>query len=260
MPPLARRLRTLAGFVAGCAAWALAAPAMDTAVGAQSAAPPDQDVLQPTRHAAVPQALEDFWLVPSSRERAALARDASALSAAAKAYAAGNYAAALAAAQQAPQDGALGAYAAFYAALSHLRLSHGPEAERGFDAVLNRKPDGYLMIGALLGKGEAAEVRGDNAGAADCYERLGSLKTPSPEDALLRLGRASLAAGDRRRAAAAFLRVYYEFPLTDAATSAADALGSLQDQIVRTNYRADLGRALILFGAKRYADARSAFA
>jgi soluble lytic murein transglycosylase len=260
MHAFARRLRTLAGFVAGCAACALVAPAIEPGVRAQSPAPAqDQDVLQPTRHAAVPQALEEFWLVPSARERASLAREAVPLSAAAKAYAAGNYAAALAAAQQAPQEGALGAYAAFYAALSHLRLSHGPEAERGFDAVLNRKPDGYLAVGALLGKGEAAEVRGDSAGAADSYERLGSLKTPSPEDALLRLGRAALAAGDRRRAAAAFLRVYYEFPLTDAATSAADALGPLQDQIVRANYKADLGRALILFGAKRYADARSAF-
>ena len=253
---LGSRLRTLVGLVTGCAAWAFA-PAVAPTITAQST--PRNHVLQPTRHAPVPDALEEFWLVPSVRERASLARDTARLSAAAKAYEAGNYAAALAAAQQAPQDGALGAYAAFYSALSHLRLSHGPEAKRGFDAVLNRNPEGYLTIGALLGKGEAAELRGDSAGAADAYERLGSLKTPSPEDALIRLGRAALAAGDRRRAAAAFLRVYYEFALTDAATSAADALGSLQDQIVRSGYKADLGRALILFGAKRYADARSAF-
>lgn len=258
MPFLARRLRTLVGLVAGCAAW-FVAPAVGPARAQAPAPPQDRDALQPTRHAPVPQALEEFWLVPSGRERTSLARDAAGLSAAAKAYAAGNYAAALIAAQQAPQDGALGAYAAFYAALSHLRLSQGPEAERGFDAVLNRKPEGYLTIGALLGKGEAAEVRGDRATAADVYERLLSLKTPAPEDALLRLGRSALAAGDRRRSAAAFLRVYYEFPLSDAATSAADALGSLQDQIVRGSYKADLGRALILFGAKRYADARSAF-
>ncbi|HEX9369210.1 MAG TPA: transglycosylase SLT domain-containing protein, partial [Vicinamibacterales bacterium] len=63
---------------------------------------------------------------------------------------------------------------------------------------------------------------------------------------------------DRKRAAEAFQRVYYEFPLTDAASNARDALGSLQDFIVHDTQR-DLGRALILFGAKRYGEARSAF-
>jgi peptidoglycan lytic transglycosylase len=47
--------------------------------------------------------------------------------------------------------------------------------------------------------------------------------------------------------------------LTDAATTAASHLATLQDQIVRTGYQADLGRAAMLFGARRYAEARSAF-
>ena len=78
-----------------------------------------------------------------------------------------------------------------------------------------------------------------------------------PEDGLARLARTSLAMGNRARAAEAYLRIYYEFPLTDAAATAAVALKSLQDVVVRENYKLDLGRALILFGAKRYGDAKS---
>jgi soluble lytic murein transglycosylase len=79
------------------------------------------------------------------------------------------------------------------------------------------------------------------------------------DEVLSRLGRAAMAGGDRKTAAAAYLRLYYEFALTDAATAAASHLSSLQDQIVKTGYKADLGRASMLFGARRYAEARSAF-
>jgi len=240
------RIRAL--IVAGscCAAWQLPL----TASSSQE--------IRATQHVAVPQALDEYWLVPPQRERTA-GRDTAPLSLAATAYAAGNYAAALNAVKQAPDAGVLAPYVLFYEGLAQLRLSHGPEAEKAFDDLIALKPEGYLAIGALLGKGEAAEVRGDHAAAASVYERLAGMKTPAPEDVLSRLGRAALAAGDRPRAAAAFLRIYYEFPLSDAATSAATALGSLQDQIVRSSYKADFGRAMLLFGAKRYADARSAF-
>ena len=87
------------------------------------------------------------------------------------------------------------------------------------------KPEGYLSVGALLGKAEAKELAGDHGAAADLYERASC----------------SEGAGARRRAGAsrrgrrwrpaiggappnAFLRVYYEFPLSEAATSAAAAL------------------------------------
>ena len=52
------------------------------------------------------------------------------------------------------------------------------------------------------------------------YERIADQKAAVNDDVLSRLGRAALAAGDRAKAAQAFLRVYYEFPLTDAATAA----------------------------------------
>ena len=200
--------------------------------------------------------MDDYWFAPRPADIAA-ARNA-ALAAAAGAYAAGNYPAALASARQAvAAGGPLELYAHLYIGLSELRLSHASDADTALDVVLARKPEGYLSVAATIGKAEAAELRGDHAAAANFYDTLSSHTSGAPEDVLSRLARAALAAGDRTRAADAFQRVYYEFPLSDAASSARDALGSLQDFLVRNPQR-DLGRALILFGAKRYGEARSA--
>ena len=65
--------------------------------------------------------------------------------------------------------------------------------------------------------------------------------------------------GDRRKTAEALLRIYYEFPLTDAAIAASAELEPLRDIIVRQGYKLDLGRAVQLYGARRYSDARAAF-
>ena len=119
------------------------------------------------------------------------------------------------------------------------------EARRTFDAVIDRKPPGYVTIAAGLAAGEAAELAGDYPAAIKIYERIAEQKAAVNEDVLSRLGRAALAAGDRAKAAQAFLRVYYEFPLTDAATAAGAQLASLQDQITPPGYKADLGRAQI---------------
>jgi TolA-binding protein len=47
--------------------------------------------------------------------------------------------------------------------------------------------------------------------------------------------------------------------LSEAATSAGAALAPLHDLITKRDTKLDLGRALMLFGAKRYGDARTAF-
>ena len=219
--------------------------------------PPPETPLRPTVHAALPQNIDDYWFAPSAAARAA-GRN-SRLADAAAAYAGGNYAAALTSAQQAlASGGPLEIYAQYYVGAAHLRLANADAAVTAFDAVLARKPDGQLSVAALLGKAEAAESRGAHAAAVTIYETLATHPSIAPEEILARLGRASLAAGNRARAAEAFLRVHYEFPLSDAAVSAGAALQSLQDLIVRKDYKLDLGRALILFGAKRYSDARTA--
>ena len=56
------------------------------------------------------------------------------------------------------------------------------------------------------------------------------------------------------------MRLYYEFPLTAGrCRRPRTQIELLKDQITRRGYEADLGRAQILFGARRYAEARAAF-
>jgi tetratricopeptide (TPR) repeat protein len=116
-----------------------------------------------------------------------------------------------------------------------------------------------LAADAAIGRAEAMELRGDHSGAAGVYEALASNKGAITEDVLARLARAAAAAGDRKRAADAWLRVYYEFPLSEAASTAGDALNAFQDIVIKKDSKLDLGRALVLFGAKRYPEARIAF-
>ena len=223
----------------------------------QTQAPPPETPLSPTAHVALPTNVEDYWFAPAASGGAA-ARSGAVADAEAS-FAAGNYSAAAASARQGvAAGGALAPYAQYLLGMSQLRLSNAADAEKAFDAVLAAKPQGYLGVAGLLGKAEAAEARGDHATALDVYEKLSTHRAVAPEDGLVRLARASLASGNRAKAAEAYLRVYYEYPLTDAANIAQSALGSLQDLVVRKDYKLDLGRALILFGAKRYTDAKNA--
>ena len=218
---------------------------------------PEQEQLRPTVHAALPENIDDYWFAPRAAMRGTPRHGV--LAQAAAAYESGNYAAALTYARQAvAAGGPLRAYAQLYLGQSLLRLGNGADAEKAFDDVLGSKPQGHLSIAASVGKAEALVLAGRHAAAVDIYDRLSTHKSVSPEDILSRLARAALAAGDRKRAAEAWLRVYYEFPLTDAAKNASDGLAPLQDLITKNDYKLDLGRALILFGAKRYTEARSA--
>ena len=131
----------------------------------------------------------------------------------------GNYQAALTLSRQpALAKTALADYAAYYKGLAQLRLGQVAEARRTLDAVIDRKAPGYVSVAAGLAAGEAAETGRRLSAAVAVYERIADQKAAVTDDVLSRLGRAALAAGDRAKAAQAFLRVYYEFPLTDAAT------------------------------------------
>jgi peptidoglycan lytic transglycosylase len=241
-----------------CCAVAFQLPGATYQSSADGSQPVASQRLAPTVHAALPHDIDDYWLVPSPRERKAGATTA--LATAAAAYAAGDYSSALASAQHAATgQSPLTDYALYYQGLALLRLTRAEDAEKAFGALIERKPGGYLAVAAALGRGEAAESRGRPADAAGVYEKLTAVKTIAPEEVLARLGRAALAAGDKTRAAQVYLRIYYEFPLSDAAAGAATALSGLQDQIVRTGYKGDLSRALLLFGARRYQEARTAF-
>jgi soluble lytic murein transglycosylase len=219
-----------------------------------------QKPLGPTDHPTLPRNESDLWLVPSVADRTArVTPAATTLAAAVKRYQAGDYAGALITLSRLPSSAALDDYVDYYTGLSQLRLRKYPDAKKTFTAIVDRKPPGAVSLLAALAQGETAEAAGEYRDAANIYQRLADTKGLVTDDVLSRLGRAALADGDRKTAAQAYLRLYYEFALTDAATAAASQLQSLQDQIVKSGYQADLGRAVMLFGARRYAEARPAF-
>jgi soluble lytic murein transglycosylase len=232
-------------------------PSAGSPLPAPAPDPPESEPLRPTVHAALPEDIDDYWFAPRAAERAAT--KGSTLAAAAAAYSAGNFASAAGYARQAlSAGGPLEDYARFYlgGALLH---SEPAEAEKLFTTILDHKPAGYLWLVASLGQAEAVDAGGDHSHAADLYQTLSTQRSATTEEVLARLARAQTAAGDRARAAETWQRVYYEFPLSDAASSAGEALATLQDVAPKVDATRDLGRALILFGAKRYPEARSAF-
>ena len=218
-----------------------------------------QTPLAPTAHPALPASDSELWLVPAAGVRRSRAKANSDLAAGVRLYAAGDYTAALKTLSGVSTTGPAGEYAQYYRGLSRMRLEQWSQAREALEALLSRKPSGALAASTALALGEVAEGEGDQRKAVAIYQRLAEDQATLNEDVLSRLGRAALAAGDRKTATEAYLRVYYEFALTDAATAAASHLDTLGDQIARTGYKADLGRASMLFGARRYAEARSAF-
>jgi soluble lytic murein transglycosylase len=221
-----------------------------------------QGQLTPTAHEALPDDPSEYWLVPTGRDRAAQNHTRyEPLAEAAARYAEGNYDAALQlASTPALAKTPLAGYASYYKGLAQLRLLRTAEARRTLNALLEQKPTGALALSARLAAGEAAEAATDHQAALAIYERLAADKTLVSADVLERLGRTALAAGEHPKAAQAYVRLYYEFPLTSAGASAIPQMTALTDHITRRGYDADLGRAQMFFGAGRYAEARAAFA
>ena len=224
-------------------------------------APGTSERLGPTPHSAVSSNVDDLWLVPSDAQIKSLRRPVFVpLADGVEAFGAGEFARALTLFSGNALAGTeLGAYATYDKGLSQLKLSQTADAKATFAALRARQLHGHLAVAVALADAEVAEALGDYRTALERYEALADEKATVSDEILGRVGRAALAAGDRRKAAAAFIRVYYEYPLSDAAITAASELKSLEDVIVRRGVQGDLGRAAVLFGARRYADARSAY-
>lgn len=224
--------------------------------GAQS-----QGALTPTAHAALPDDPTDFWLVPSASELVSRKyAQYEPLAEAVRQFDEGKYAlAAKLAARPALAKTPLAGYAEYYLGLSQLRALETEAARKTLGRLLSRKPSGALGVSAALTAGEAAETAMDHAAALEIYQRLAVEKATVNEDVLARLGRTALAVGNRKKAAEAYVRLYYEYPLTDAGSTAARELDALADQITRRGYDADIGRAQMFFGARRWAEAKAAF-
>ena len=218
--------------------------------------------LRPTNHPRLPNDLEQLWMVPEDRAAPPAAQRA--FAAAVKLYDDASYARALATFAQASQHtGVLGPYAQYYEALTELRQGHTDRARSMFQALQASKPAGYIVEASALQEAECDETLGDHAAALAIYERLSKAPSPSPDDILMRMGRAAKAAGDNEKAAGAFASLVYQFPLSDLSALAATELEGLPNvqpiEPGSQRYRLELGRAERLFGSKHYAEARTAF-
>jgi soluble lytic murein transglycosylase len=221
----------------------------------------DQGKLAPTAHPALPEDPSAFWLVPSAKERAARTlQQYQPLVDAVKAFEKGEYdRAGLLASRPALAKTALADYATYYRGLSQLRALQTEQARKTLEGLLATEPSGALAMSVAMAAGEAAETATDHAAALAIYEKLAADKTAVGDEVLARLGRTALAAGDRKKAAEAYVRLFYEYPLTTAGATAASSMKSLEDQWTRRGYDADIGRAQIFFGAQRWAEAKAAF-
>jgi soluble lytic murein transglycosylase len=154
-------------------------------------------------------------------------------------------------------------YSAYYAGIAYLNLARAAEARTVFARLRAEKPAGFLAEGAALREAETAVAQEDFAGAAKIYEELSRWKTANPDAILLALGRAQASSGDKARAAETFARLYYQFPLSDLAATAATELDGLKDlrpvPESPARFKLELGRAERLYGARRYGAAREAF-
>jgi soluble lytic murein transglycosylase len=225
-----------------------------------AAASPLRGQLAPTAHPPLPATTSEYWLVPDEASAKRSVATYQPLTEGVRLFDEAQYERALTFfSRPALAGSALADYAARYKGLALLRLSRHSEARETFAAIKARNPSGYLSIAAALGEAEASEALGDWPRALANYEKLAADKNAVTPQILSKMAGAARGAGDRRKTADALLRIYYEHALSDEAVAAAADLAPLRDIIVRESYKADLGRALQLYGARRYSDARAAF-
>jgi soluble lytic murein transglycosylase len=156
----------------------------------------------------------------------------------------------------------LAAYSRYYRGLALLGLRRSQEAEATFTAIGN-SPVGYLEEAVPLRLAEAAVAGGHAERAVDVLEELSDDEEfTSPEAVLVQLGAALEAAGERDEAFAAYQRVYYQYPLSGEGTAAQNGMERLLTPglIPPNRFQLERDRAEELFTARRWAQARAAFA
>jgi soluble lytic murein transglycosylase len=218
------------------------------------------DALTATAHTPLPGDPALLWLAPVASTRSSPAY--ASFSRGVRLHGQAQYAEALPLVRTSLAKTPLADYGQYYTALTELRLSRIDEARARLEALVARGPQGYVGDAARLRLAEIAELRGDLRGATAMYGELAGSKGLVPEDLLLKVARTSQAAGDLEAAASAWMRIYYEFPLSDAAALAQAQLDTLQlwQPLAPGSRRLELelGRAERLFASRRYAQARSA--
>ena len=236
----------------------------DVALRAQAKG--EAPTLVPTAHRPLPSHPSLYWLVPDNAARTAASRDTSPtgkFARGARLIADGQYTAGLPLVRGADvQATPLGAYAQYYTGLALVGLGRLDEAQETLTALDKRDPAGYLEEAVPMQLAEIATAKSDTKEALDQLEDLSDEKLSAPEEVFLRLGRAAEAGGNREKALTAFRKVYYDYPLSDQAIDAQAGIARLETVSLQSpdRFRQELARAERLFSARRWAQARAAFA
>ncbi len=156
----------------------------------------------------------------------------------------------------------LAAYSRYYTGVALLGLRRPDEAEAVLGGIGNM-PAGYLEEAVPLRLAEAALAAGHADRAIDVLEELSDDEDlMGPEAALVQLGEALEAGGERDKAFRAYQRVYYDFPLTGEAATAQAGMERLLTPgfLPADRFTLERDRAEKLFAARRWAQARAGFA
>src|SRR5205814_2746731 len=139
----------------------------------------------------------------------------------------------------------LEAYARYYRSVALAGVNRLPEAIALLEALQGQAAtgaSGYLFGEAIPLRRADLEVARQNARKAlDTLDDLSKQRSlTSPEDVLLRLGRAAEAAGDRGKAIDAYRKVYYESPLSLQALDAQNLLSHLDTASLAGKFKLEL--------------------
>jgi soluble lytic murein transglycosylase len=195
-----------------------------------------------------------LWLVPSLRAKAAPALGDAAIE-----LQEGRPERALPVFAKAASHAVLGGYARLYQGRAELALERHTAALASARHVIDAEPDRALGEAALWLMADAAEAAERWPDAIGALRSLTELRASSPAQAMLRLGRAQAAAGDRAAAARSFAAVFYDHPLTAEAAEADAELKKPGMPSVTVSAAVQFERAEKLFTGRRYSDARRAY-
>jgi soluble lytic murein transglycosylase len=225
-----------------------------------------ESLLVATAHPPLPTELSFYWLIPDAAiavsERRPNQGATSRLAQGVELVAKGDFAPALTLVSGADLSSSpLDAYARYYTGVALFGLGRYEEALSTFSLLAARPLEGTLKELVPLRLADAALALQRPERAEGILVALTGEKLASPEDVWLQRATVEEAAGHPERALASYRRLHYDFPLSTQASAAAEGIARLRAPAQPTPelFRRGLARAQLLFDARRWADARSAY-